>query len=94
MWPGSNQNTGAVKAPPWTLNESQGAVSGRNAAGGIKVQGCVLLLMTSTRRASASEGLTMTRQATASSDSHTNRTWTAEAFHAATHSVLIITEPL
>lgn len=49
LWPGSNQNTGAVKAP---LDESQGAVSGQNAGLGLKVQGYVLLLMRSTRWAS------------------------------------------
>lgn len=49
LWPGSNQNTGAVKAP---LDESRGAVSGRNAGLGLKVQGYVLLLMTSTHWAS------------------------------------------
>lgn len=49
LWPGSNQNTGAVKAP---LDESQGAVSGQNAGLGLKVQGYVLSLMRSTRWAS------------------------------------------
>lgn len=53
LWPGSNQNTGAVKAP---LDESQGAVSGQNAGLGLKVQGYVLLLMRSTRWASRPRG--------------------------------------
>lgn len=46
---GPTKTPGLLKPP---LDESQGAVSGRNAGRGVKVQGYVLLLMRSTRWAS------------------------------------------
>lgn len=52
---GSGCGQGPTKTPELLkppLDESQGAVSGRNAGRGLKVQGYVLLLMRSTRWAS------------------------------------------